>query len=88
MDFGAAMFFADYAMGPGEPARTLEARGFESVWAPEHSHIPISRDAVPPRRRTPKEISRSDGPVRHAHRRGGGDRDSKGRDGCVPRYSA
>jgi len=43
MDFGAAMFFADYAMGPGEPARTLEARGFESVWAPEHSHIPISR---------------------------------------------
>ena len=43
MDFGAAMFFADYAMGPGEVARTLEARGFESVWAPEHSHIPISR---------------------------------------------
>ena len=43
MDFGAAMFFADYAMGPGELARTLEARGFESVWAPEHSHIPISR---------------------------------------------
>jgi len=43
MGFGAAMFFADYAMGPGELARTLEARGFESVWAPEHSHIPISR---------------------------------------------
>ena len=43
MGFGAAMFFADYAMGPGERARTLEARGFESVWAPEHSHIPISR---------------------------------------------
>jgi probable F420-dependent oxidoreductase len=43
MDFGAAMFFADYAMGPGELARTLEARGFESIWAPEHSHIPISR---------------------------------------------
>jgi probable F420-dependent oxidoreductase len=43
MGFGAAIFFADYAMGPGELARTLEARGFESVWAPEHSHIPISR---------------------------------------------
>jgi alkanesulfonate monooxygenase SsuD/methylene tetrahydromethanopterin reductase-like flavin-dependent oxidoreductase (luciferase family) len=37
------MFFADYAIGRGELARTLEARGFESVWAPEHSHIPISR---------------------------------------------
>ncbi|HEX3415543.1 MAG TPA: LLM class flavin-dependent oxidoreductase, partial [Stellaceae bacterium] len=24
-------------------ARALEERGFESVWAPEHSHIPLSR---------------------------------------------
>ncbi|HJU19052.1 MAG TPA: LLM class F420-dependent oxidoreductase [Stellaceae bacterium] len=43
MDFGAAMFFTDYAMAPGELARALEARGFESLWAPEHSHIPSSR---------------------------------------------
>jgi probable F420-dependent oxidoreductase len=43
MDFGAAMFFTDYSMGAGELARALEARGFESVWAPEHSHIPLSR---------------------------------------------
>jgi alkanesulfonate monooxygenase SsuD/methylene tetrahydromethanopterin reductase-like flavin-dependent oxidoreductase (luciferase family) len=26
-----------------ELARALEKRGFESVWAPEHSHIPLSR---------------------------------------------
>jgi probable F420-dependent oxidoreductase len=26
-----------------ELARALEDRGFESVWAPEHSHIPLSR---------------------------------------------
>src|SRR4051812_36150182 len=26
-----------------ELARTLEERGFQSVWAPEHSHIPLSR---------------------------------------------
>jgi probable F420-dependent oxidoreductase len=26
-----------------ELARALEERGFESVWAPEHSHIPLSR---------------------------------------------
>jgi len=43
MEFGAAIFFTDYSMGPGELGRTLEARGFESLWAPEHSHIPVSR---------------------------------------------
>jgi probable F420-dependent oxidoreductase len=43
MDFGGAMFFTDYSMGPADLARELEARGFESVWAPEHSHIPASR---------------------------------------------
>ena len=43
MKIGAAMFFTDYSMMPGELARTLEERGFDSVWAPEHSHIPLSR---------------------------------------------
>ena len=43
MQFGAAMFFTDYSMGAGELAQALEARGFESIWAPEHSHIPTSR---------------------------------------------
>ena len=43
MDFGAAIFFTDYSMGPGELGRALEEREFESLWAPEHSHIPLSR---------------------------------------------
>src|ERR1700749_3275127 len=43
MHFGASMFLTDYSMAPGELAQALEARGFESVWAPEHSHIPTSR---------------------------------------------
>jgi probable F420-dependent oxidoreductase len=30
-------------MAPGELGKALEERGFESVWAPEHSHIPASR---------------------------------------------
>jgi probable F420-dependent oxidoreductase len=30
-------------MSAMELARALEERGFESVWAPEHSHIPLSR---------------------------------------------
>jgi probable F420-dependent oxidoreductase len=43
MDFGASMFFTDYSMAPGELGQALESRGFESVWAPEHSHIPLTR---------------------------------------------
>jgi probable F420-dependent oxidoreductase len=43
MQIGAAMFFTDYSMRPADLARALEERGFESVWAPEHSHIPLSR---------------------------------------------
>src|SRR5690349_6084229 len=43
MHFGGAMFFTDYSMSAMELARALEERGFESVWAPEHSHIPLSR---------------------------------------------
>ncbi|MCB1740964.1 MAG: LLM class F420-dependent oxidoreductase [Gammaproteobacteria bacterium] len=43
MHFGASMFFTDYSMKPQALARALEERGFESVWAPEHSHIPLSR---------------------------------------------
>ncbi len=41
--FGASMFFTDYAMAPDALGRALEERGFDSVWAPEHSHIPLSR---------------------------------------------
>jgi len=48
MLFGASMFFTDYSMGAGELARALEERGFESVWAPEHSHIPVSRQSAFP----------------------------------------
>jgi len=43
MDIGAAMFFTDYSMSPASLGQALEERGFESVWAPEHSHIPTSR---------------------------------------------
>ena len=43
MHFGGAMFFTDYSMTPAQLAAALEEHGFESVWAPEHSHIPLSR---------------------------------------------
>ncbi len=43
MRFGIVMFPTDQAIPPGELAREVEARGFESLWFPEHSHIPVSR---------------------------------------------
>jgi len=43
MHFGITMFSTDYAIPPQELAMEAEARGFESVWFPEHSHIPTSR---------------------------------------------
>ena len=43
MKFGASMFFTDYSMSSVDLARALEERGFDIVWAPEHSHIPLSR---------------------------------------------
>ena len=43
MQFGAVMFFTDYSMHPAELGRALEERGFESLWVPEHSHIPLPR---------------------------------------------
>jgi probable F420-dependent oxidoreductase len=43
MQFAASMFFTDYSMPAPALARALEERGFESVWAAEHSHIPLSR---------------------------------------------
>src|SRR5207248_2965908 len=43
MDVGAAIFFTDYSMDPAALGRALEERGFGSLWAPEHSHIPPSR---------------------------------------------
>src|SRR5579872_3904076 len=43
MHFGVLMFMTDYAMPAADLAKALEERGFESLWAPEHSHIPLSR---------------------------------------------
>src|SRR5246500_1394498 len=43
MRIGGQMFFTDYSMSPTELAPALEERGFDSLWVPEHSHIPVSR---------------------------------------------
>jgi len=43
MKFGVTMFPTDYSIGPAELARATEERGFESLFFPEHTHIPTSR---------------------------------------------
>jgi probable F420-dependent oxidoreductase len=43
MNFGVTMFPTRYSVGPAELARAVEERGFESLFFPEHTHIPTSR---------------------------------------------
>ncbi len=43
MHVGVLMFPTDYAIRPDQLARAAEERGFESLWFPEHTHIPVSR---------------------------------------------
>ena len=43
MKLAAAVFPTDETLAPHEVARLVEERGFESLWFPEHTHIPASR---------------------------------------------
>jgi probable F420-dependent oxidoreductase len=43
MHIGVCIFATEYAIRIDELAREAEARGFESLWVPEHTHIPASR---------------------------------------------
>lgn len=43
MHVGVCIFATDYAIRIDELARELEQRGFESLFVPEHTHIPASR---------------------------------------------
>ena len=43
MKFGIVMFPTDYAIDPVTLGRAVEERGFDSLFLPEHTHIPASR---------------------------------------------
>jgi len=43
MRIGVMIFPTDKGIQPVELAREAEGRGFDSLWFPEHSHIPVSR---------------------------------------------
>jgi len=48
MEFGASIFFTEYSISAAELGAALEERGFDSLWAAEHSHIPVPRRTPPP----------------------------------------
>ena len=56
MHMGVCMFATDYAIRTDELARAAEERGFESLFVPEHTHIPTSRR---PRSRAASRCPRS-----------------------------
>ena len=47
MKLGVLVFPLDGTMHPGDLASAAEERGFESIWYPEHSHLPLSSSNWP-----------------------------------------
>ncbi|MDH3692214.1 MAG: LLM class F420-dependent oxidoreductase [Gammaproteobacteria bacterium] len=58
MHLGLFIFATEYAIRIDELAKAAEDRGFESLWVPEHTHIPTSRRSPwPGGAELPKEYS-------------------------------
>jgi len=58
VQFGVLMFPTDFSIGVVDLARAVEERGFESLWFPEHTHIPADRQTPwPGGRELPPEYS-------------------------------
>jgi probable F420-dependent oxidoreductase len=49
MRFGVVLFTSDRGITPARAARAAEAAGFDTFYVPEHTHIPVRRDAPHPR---------------------------------------
>ncbi len=47
MELGVLVFPEEDSMGPGRLAKEAEDRGFESIFYPEHSHLPLASDRWP-----------------------------------------
>ena len=55
MRFGVAIFGTEYSISPIELAPLAEQAGFESLWVPEHTHIPVDEAARPDGTPLPEE---------------------------------
>jgi probable F420-dependent oxidoreductase len=49
MRYGVVLFTSDRGITPARAAQAAEAAGFDSFYVPEHTHIPVRRDALHPR---------------------------------------
>ena len=49
MKFGISTFVTDEGIAPGDLAKSIEERGFDSLFIAEHTHIPLSRESPYPR---------------------------------------
>ena len=48
MRFGIVQFTSDTGPSPVRAAKAAESAGFDSFWVPEHTHMPIDRQAAHP----------------------------------------
>src|SRR5215475_4332661 len=49
MRHGVVLFTSDRGISPARAAQAAERAGFDSFYVPEHTHIPVRRDAPHPR---------------------------------------
>ena len=49
MRYGVVLFSSDHGITPAQAARAAEVAGFGCFYVPEHTHIPVRRDAPHPR---------------------------------------
>jgi probable F420-dependent oxidoreductase len=47
--YGVVLFTSDRGITPAQAALAAEAAGFDTFYVPEHTHIPVRRDALHPR---------------------------------------
>lgn len=59
MKFGLVQFSTDYSLPIADLGRAAEARGFESLWVPEHTHMPSNHSPWPGGAELPKQYSHS-----------------------------
>lgn len=48
MRHGIVLFTSDRGIAPAQAARAAEEHGFDTFYVPEHTHIPVRRDAAHP----------------------------------------
>jgi probable F420-dependent oxidoreductase len=49
MRYGVVLFTSDRGITPAQAAQAAEAAGFDCFYVPEHTHIPVRREALHPR---------------------------------------